>query len=140
MNFLRRPVDEPEINLIPLVDVLLVILIFLMVTTSWSRHAELRIDLPRADADKAPQRPEVIDLVILSSGRFQVDGSVLDAGADANQLATALRQARGQRRDPVVVIQGDRNASLQAAVTAMEASRIAGLAQVTFSTQAGPGR
>jgi biopolymer transport protein ExbD len=135
MNFLRRQTDEPEINLIPLVDVLLVILIFLMVTTSWSRHAELRIDLPRAQADKAAQRPEVIDLVITSAGRFQIDGAVLEADVDAARLAAALRQARGQRPDPVVVIQGDRAASLQAAVTAMEAARMAGLGQVTFSTQ-----
>ena len=59
-----RTRDEPEINFIPLIDVLLVILIFLMVTTTYSKFAELQITLPTADAEKAPQRPAEIDIAV----------------------------------------------------------------------------
>ena len=146
MNFLRQPVDDPEINLIPLVDVLLVILIFLMVTTTYSRFAELRINLPVAAADKVPERPREITLAINANGGYAIDGKGLDA-TTAEAVAVALRRARADRAgsgatgagpaDPVLVIQGDRQAGLQAVVTAMEAARLAGLQQITISTQTG---
>ncbi len=149
MNFLRQPVDDPEINLIPLVDVLLVILIFLMVTTTYSRFAELRINLPVAAADKVPDRPREITLAINASGGYALDGRRLEE-TTVEALVAALRQARTDRAgggapgagrtDPVLVVQGDRQAGLQAVVTAMEAARLAGLQQITISTQSGAGQ
>ena len=139
MNFLRQAAEDPEINLIPLVDVLLVILIFLMVTTTYSRYAELRINLPTAAADRVPDRPRDITLAITATGRYVLEGRAIDASS-SEVLAAELRRVRAERGGderaaPVVVIEGDRDAGLQAVVTAMEAARMAGLAQVTISTQ-----
>ncbi len=134
MNFHRRPVEDPEINLIPLIDVLLVILIFLMITTTYSRFAELHINLPTADAQKKPDRPDEINLSISATGQYLIEGRAVSA-TDANQLAVELQRARGDRKAPLVVIHGDRDSSLQATVTAMEAARLADLPQVSISTQ-----
>ena len=139
MNFLRQAAEDPEINLIPLVDVLLVILIFLMVTTTYSRYAELRINLPTAAADRVPDRPRDITLAITATGRYVLEGRAIDASS-SEVLAAELRRVRAERGGveraaPVVVIEGVRVAGLQAVVTAMEAARMAGLAQVTISTQ-----
>lgn len=134
MRFRKHLSDDPEINLIPLIDVLLVILIFLMVTTTYSKYAELQINLPSADADKQLDRPNEINVVITASGQYLVNRSPVSA-ADAAQLADDLRRAGANMKDPVVIINGDKSSNLQSAVTAMEAARIAGYSQVSISTQ-----
>ena len=134
MNFRKNYKEDPEINLIPLIDVLLVILIFLMVTTTYSKYAELQINLPSADADKQLERKNEITVAITASGQYVVNKTAVVATSPA-ELAEAFRRAGANIKDPVVVINGDKATNLQAAVTAMEAARIAGYGQVSISTQ-----
>ena len=94
-----RTRDEPEINFIPLIDVLLVILIFLMVTTTYQRVAELQITLPEADADQAKQRPKEINVGVDAQGRYVIDRTVVTfTGAAA--LAESLKRVRRRREGP----------------------------------------
>jgi biopolymer transport protein ExbD len=126
--------DEPEINLIPLIDVLLVILIFLMVTTTYARFAELQINLPEAQGDSAKETPAQINVNVDASGNYQVNESgVPDTGVDA--IASALTRAAGNQKDPVVVIGADARATHQSVIRVMDAARRVGFNRVTFVTQ-----
>lgn len=133
---LRRNVhrDEPEINFIPLIDVLLVILIFLMITTTYQRVAELRITLPEAEADQAKQRPREINVGIDAQGRYVIDRTVFNF-TSVPALADMLRKSAGEAKEPVVVINADANATHQSVIHVMEAARSAGLVNITFATQ-----
>ena len=130
----HRTEDEPEINFIPLIDVLLVILIFLMVTTTYQRFAELQITLPEADADPVKERPAEINVGIDSQGRYVIDRTVFTFTTPA-ALAAELRRVAGDRKDPVVIISADASATLQSVIHVMEAARQAGLVRITFATQ-----
>ncbi|MBP6563691.1 MAG: biopolymer transporter ExbD [Neisseriaceae bacterium] len=138
MNFKRRrQYEEPEINFIPLVDVLLVILIFLMVTTSYSRFTALDIKLPEALADV--QTPE--DLVqqpiwvgVSKEGRWLVD-QVAVSGTDEAALQQALKARLAEQAQPLVVIQADAQATHQSVVTVMEAARAVGISELSFATE-----
>jgi biopolymer transport protein ExbD len=144
MNFRKgKGREDPEINLIPFIDVLLVILIFVMVTTTYSRFTELQITLPTADAEKAQDKPNQIDIGIDAQGRYKINNqavSFLDTATLANDLkqaAGALDTAKnGAQSDPVVVINADRAATHQSVIDVLEAARLAGLAKVTFAAQA----
>ncbi len=135
MNFRgARAKEDPEINFIPLIDVLLVILIFLMVTTTYQRVAELQITLPEADADQMKQRPKEINVGIDAQGRYVIDRSVF-AFTTVAALAELLKRAGGDAKDPVVIINADANATHQSVIHVMEAARTAGLIHITFATQ-----
>ncbi|HEX2197738.1 MAG TPA: biopolymer transporter ExbD [Burkholderiales bacterium] len=135
MNFQRGKEKEPlEINLVPLIDVLLVILIFLMISTTYSKYTELQINLPTADAEKQPERPAEIAVLVNAQGHYVVNKQAV-AFRGVEQLADELRRAGGGAREPVVVISADAAATHQAVVRVMEAARIAGLSQITFTTQ-----
>jgi len=127
--------EEPEINFIPLIDVLLVILIFLMVTTTYSRFAELQINLPTADAQKPADRPEQLDVAVDAKGNYMINKTPVPAN-NAATLSAALKSAAGDMKDPVVVINADANAAHQSVVRVMEAAQLAGYARITFTTQA----
>lgn len=135
MNFQRGVGrDEPEINLIPLIDVLLVILIFLMVTTTYARFAELQINLPEAKGDNTKDVPVQIAVDVDATGNYRVnDGSM--AGQDVLSLAEAMVKTAAGRPDPVVVISADAQASHQSVVRVMDAARRVGFTRVTFVTQ-----
>ena len=140
MNFKKGTSrEEPEINLIPLIDLFLVIIIFLMVTTTYSKFAELQITLPTADAEKAPQRPTEINVAVTQDGRYTVDGRQV-AARDVAGLTDAMRTSAATRKDPVVVINADAQTTHQSVVDVMEAAKAAQIAQITFSTQASPAR
>ncbi len=130
-NFHR---DEPEINFIPLIDVLLVILIFLMITTTYQRVAELSITLPEADADQAKQRPREINVGIDAQGRYVIDRTVFNF-TTVGALAEMLRKSASDAKEPVVIINADANATHQSVIHVMEAARAAGLTHITFATQ-----
>jgi len=127
--------DEPEINFIPLIDVLLVILIFLMVTTTYQRVKELSITLPEADAEQAKQRPKEVNVGVDPQGRYVIDGTVF-AFTTVGAMAEMLRRSAGDAKDPIVVINADANATHQSVIHVMEAARAAGLTSITFATQA----
>lgn len=126
--------DEPEINLIPMIDVLLVILIFLMVTTTFTRFAELKINLPSAEANKPTERPNEVHVAVDSQGKLVVNRTPVQFHS-AQAFAEELRRAAGTVQDPIVVINADANASHQSVINVMEAARIAGLSRITFATQ-----
>lgn len=137
MNFSRdRRRDDPEINLIPLIDVLLVILIFLMVTTTYARFSELQINLPEAKGDSAKEMPAQISINVDSRGSYTVDATAV-AYSGVDSLTQALRVAAGQQKDPIVVISADAQASHQSVVRVMDAARRAGYPRITFVTQSG---
>ena len=130
--------EEPEINFIPLIDVLLVILIFLMVTTTYSRFAELKINLPTAEATKSPERPEQIDVAVDAKGRYSINRNVV-AGGSREALAQEMKRAASGMKDPVVVINADAEASHQSVVRVMEAAQSSGYGKITFTIQT-PGK
>jgi biopolymer transport protein ExbD len=129
-----RQRDDPEINFIPLIDVLLVILIFLMVTTTYQRVAELQITLPEADAEQMKQRPKEVNVGVDAQGRYVIDRTMI-AFTTVAALADALKAAAGDAKDPVVVVNADANATHQSVIRVMEAARAAGLVHITFATQ-----
>ena len=136
MNFQRGKEKEPlEINLVPLIDVMMVILIFLMITTTYSKYTELQINLPTADAEKQPQRPSEVTVMVSAQGQYTVNKAPI-VFSSVEQLAEEMRRAGGTLKDPIVVISADAKATHQSVVRVMEASRIAGLSQITFTTQA----
>jgi biopolymer transport protein ExbD len=144
MNFRKgKGREDPEINLIPFIDVLLVILIFLMVTTTYSRFTELQITLPTADSEKSQERPAQIEVGIDSQGRYKINSQpvyFMDTqmlADDLRKAAQALATEKGvSTSDPVIIINADRSATHQSVVDVLEAARIAGLAKVTFAAQA----
>jgi biopolymer transport protein ExbD len=134
MRFAHTPKDDPEINLIPMIDVLLVIIIFLMLTTTYARQSELKINLPTADADKKLERANEINVVVSAGGQYSVQGKPVRS-PDVGVLADELRQAASALKQPVVVINGDSNASYQSAIRIMDAARRAGIGQVVFAVE-----
>ncbi len=136
MNFRSHKAgDEPEINLIPFIDVLLVILIFLMLSTTYSKFTELKITLPVADAERARDYPKEIVVGVSSDGRYTVNRQAV-AGRDLATLTAALSLAAAGNTERMVVISADANAAHQSVINVMDAARRAGLGQLTFATQA----
>ncbi|HUR89197.1 MAG TPA: biopolymer transporter ExbD [Ramlibacter sp.] len=133
MNFRPRPKEEPEINLIPFIDVLLVILIFLMLTTTYSKFTEVQLRLPVADTDVQRDYPREIMVTVTGDGRYTVKGSPV-AGRSVDAMAQAFAGAEPQK-DSVVIISADAAAPHQSVITVMEAARRVGLHQITFATQ-----
>ncbi len=141
MNFRKSGArEEPEINLIPLIDLFLVIIIFLMVTTTYSRFTELKIDLPTADAAPQQQRPGTVDVDVDAKGNYEIDGKLTSAKTkeDLTPLLTAAKA--GKSKDVVLVISADAQTTHQSVISVMEAAREAGLPQITFATQKSPGK
>jgi biopolymer transport protein ExbD len=132
-----RSREDPEINFIPLIDVLLVILIFLMVTTTYQRVAELQITLPEADAEQMKQRPKEVNVGVDAQGRYVIDRNMMTF-TTVGALADALKAAAGDAKDPVIIINADANATHQSVIHVMEAARQAGLIHITFATQSTP--
>jgi biopolymer transport protein ExbD len=136
VNFQRGQEKEPlEINLVPMIDVMLVILIFLMVTTTYSKYTELQINLPSAQAERQADRPNEITVLVNAQGQYVVNKTPVPF-KNVEQLSDELRRAGAALKEPVVIITADANATHQAVIRVMEAARIAGLSQITFTTQA----
>jgi biopolymer transport protein ExbD len=139
MNFRKgKGREDPDINLIPFIDVLLVILIFLMVTTTYSKFTALQITLPTADAEKAVEQPQEINVAVDAQGHYAIDNTKV-AARDAAALAEELKQAAGSggqtKKDPVVIINADATAAHQSVINVLEAARLAGFEKVTFAAQ-----
>ena len=135
MNFQRGRVrEEPEINLIPMIDVLLVILIFLMITTTYSKFAGLEINLPTADAQSSQEQPSEISVVVTAAGEVMVNKAAV-GGKGVDAIGEAMRRAAGAAKDPIVVISADAKAAHQSVIDVMQAAQHAGLVHISFSTQ-----
>ncbi|MBX9613125.1 MAG: biopolymer transporter ExbD [Burkholderiales bacterium] len=134
MNFRPRSRDEPEINLIPFIDVLLVILIFLMLTTTYSKFTELQLKLPVADADAQRDYPKEVIVAVSADGQYSVNRTLV-SGRSVEAVAQALVEAAKAGKDSTIIISADANAAHQSVITVMEAARRSGLTQITFATQ-----
>jgi biopolymer transport protein ExbD len=142
MDFRKgRRREDPEINLIPFIDVLLVILIFLMVTTTYSKFTELQITLPTADAETAIDKPREINVTVDAKGNYTVNNvpvAFTNVAGLAEDLKAASRGADGNAEaSPVVIINADQFAMHQMVINVLEASRIAGFDKLTFAAQTG---
>lgn len=138
MNFRRGSFrEEPEINLVPFIDVLIVIVIFLAVTTTYSRFSELQINLPTAEANRPADRPNQINVGVAANGQYVINRKPV-AFSTPGALAAELRKAAGTDPDPVVIINADSNATHQSVINVMEAARLAGLGKITFTTRQQP--
>ena len=134
MNFRTRSREEPEINLIPFIDVLLVILIFLMLSTTYSKFTEMQLRLPTADVDAQRDYPKEVIVTVSADGRYTVNKAAV-ADRNVNTVAAALGAAATGGKESVVIISADASSPHQAVVTVMEAARRAGLMQITFAAQ-----
>ena len=138
LNFRRQRPEEPEINLIPFIDVLLVILIFLMLSTTYSKFTELQVSLPVADADQARDRPHEIIIAVGADGRYAIDKKPVD-GRSVDVLAAELTAAAAGSKDMILIISADATVAHQSVINVMDAARRAGLAKLTFATQSTSG-
>lgn len=151
MNFRKgRAREELEINLIPFIDVLLVIVIFLMVTTTYSKFTALQITLPTADAEKALEQPFELNVAVDAQGHYAINNvqiAARDVGGLARELQSAVQAnaattaaGTGAKVDPVVIINADALAAHQTVINVLEAARTAGFARVTFAAQSSSGK
>jgi biopolymer transport protein ExbD len=135
MNFRRgRAREEIDINLIPLIDILIVVLIFLFLTTTYSKYAELQINLPEAAAERTADKPQTLNIAVDATGRYAINGVATPFGTTQN-FANALREAAKGAREPVVAISADAAAKHQDVVNIMESARLAGYNHISFTTQ-----
>jgi biopolymer transport protein ExbD len=139
MNFRKHHREDPEINLIPFIDVLLVVLIFLMLSTTYSKFTELNVTLPNADADRPRDNPREIIVSVSGDGRYAINRKLLE-GRSVEMLAGELAVASEGSKDTVVIISADATAAHQSVITVMDAARRAGLPKLTFATQVNSGR
>lgn len=134
MNFRTRQREEPEINLIPFIDVLLVILIFVMLTTTYAKFTELKVNLPTANAKASKARPKELVVVITADGRYSINNHAVE-GRSVDLLAAGLAASADGQKDTVVVLSADASATHQSVINVMDAARRVGLSQLTFATQ-----
>lgn len=136
MKFSRRRPEDPELNLIPFIDVLLVVLIFLMLTTTFSKFTELQVNLPSADAEQMKEQPAEIIVAVSADGLYVVDKTAVD-GRSVELLSAALSAAADGRGDTVVIVSADALAAHQSVINVLDAARRAGLTRLSFAAQGG---
>ena len=138
MNFRKPRPEDPEINLIPFIDVLLVILIFLMLSTTYSKFTELQVTLPSAQSDASHDRPAEIIVAVAADGRYVVDHQPIE-GRNVDALTVALTGAAASRKEPFLIISADALATHQSVINVLDAARRAGLTRMTFAAQTSSG-
>ena len=132
MNFRKRKIEELDVNMTPLIDVVFLLLIFFMVSTTFDRQSELNIELPQASGEISESKAQEIEIFIDSRGRFSINGDQL-MNNQTDTLLRVLRETAGSDKDPRIIINADKNATHQTVMTAMDASRQAGFLHITFS-------
>ena len=135
MNFKRKSsLEDPEINFIPLIDVLLVIIIFLVVSTTFSKFSELKINLPIAEANQSKDKDDSINIIITEDGQYSINERIIES-VSLEKLVTELKAESNGKTDMPVIINADAMTTHQSVVDVMEASRLVGLNRITFSTK-----
>lgn len=135
MNFKRKSsLEDPEINFIPLIDVLLVIIIFLVVSTTFSKFSELKINLPIAEANQSKDKDDSINIIITEDGQYSINERIIEA-VSLEKLVLELKAESDGKTDMPVIINADAMTTHQSVVDVMEASRLVGLNRITFSTK-----
>ncbi|MDX2506673.1 MAG: biopolymer transporter ExbD [Gammaproteobacteria bacterium] len=132
MNFRHKKPDDLDVNVTPLIDVVFLLLIFFMVSTTFERQSELNIELPEASGTITESEKVEIEIFIGSAGKYTINGREL-INAQIETLLRALRDAAGDDNDPRVIIAADRNTTHQSVMTAMDAARQMGFVHITFS-------
>ena len=138
MNFRKHRIEEPEINLIPFIDVLLVVLIFLMMSSTYSKFTELQVNLPTAEADKLRERPAEIIVAVAGDGRYAINRKAVE-GRSVEILTAELTAAAQTLKEPVVIVSADATAAHQSVINVLDAARRAGLSRLTFAAQTAAG-
>jgi biopolymer transport protein ExbD len=138
LNFRKQRPEDPEINLIPFIDVLLVVLIFLMLSTTYSKFTELQITLPVADSDKLRDHQHEIIVSVAADGRYTVNRKPID-GRSVELLSAELATAAGGSSDMIVIVSADATVAHQSVINVMDAARRANLPHLTFATQTSSG-
>lgn len=135
MKLRKRPREDDQINVVPFIDILLVLLIFFMVSSRFTHNAELRLNLPTAEVTAGQQRqPETVELAVHENGTYSVNGrSVLDNKPET--LHKALREVAGDRTDIPMILSADAKATHQAVITAMDVAGQLGFAKLSITTR-----
>lgn len=137
MHFRRRKKqDDPEINLVAMIDVLLVLIIFLMLTTTYTKFSGAKIDLPMAESGVPPAKPDSVEIGISISGTLFVNAEALP-DSRLETVVNALKSNAGNNTDAIIVINADAKAPHQSVIDVMQAAQSAGFARISFSTQNG---
>jgi len=126
--------EEPDVNLTPMIDVVFLLLLFFMVSTSFIRESSLKVDLPQATGQAIPEQDLAIDIIINADGQFIINEVTLDSPS-SEQLSAHLKQAVGENEDPHIIISADANAEYQNIVTAMDISQQLGYTRLTLATR-----
>ena len=126
--------DEPELNLIPLIDIIFILLIFFITTTTFNREAEISIELPVAKADPVRTQDQTLEIIIDAQGQFYINHQLV-VNTEIETLKRAIRKAAEGLKDPPVVISADAKTPHQAVVTAMSAAQQVGFVHLTFATK-----
>ena len=132
MNFRRRRIEELDINITPLIDVVFLLLIFFMVSTTFDHQSELNIDLPEAEGELSEKDNLSIEISIDASGRYYINEQEL-INSQVETLMQQLRQSAGENKDPRIVISADKNTPHQAVMSAMDAARRLNYSHLTFA-------
>jgi len=133
VNFQRKEEEEVGVNLTPLIDVVFILLLFFMVTTTFNRHSELRIDLPEASSESQPEQQKQLEIAIDASGTYFVNGQRM-VNTKAETLLLALRKAIGNDKEVPVSIRADAKTPHQSVITAMDAASKLGLTKMSIAT------
>jgi biopolymer transport protein ExbD len=125
--------DEPTVNLTPLIDVVFILLIFFMVSTTFQRESEIKIELPEASSEPVEEKEEVLEIVIDIEGHYFIDEQQV-VNTELETLKTAIRKFLGEQTEIPVVIRADRNTPYESVVRAMDATAQLGLLQMSLAT------
>ncbi len=134
MNLSPQRSEEPDVNLTPMIDVVFLLLLFFMVSTSFIRESSLKVDLPEATGEAMVEQTQPIDIVIQADGQFLVNGEALTV-VSHDSLRTVLRHAAGDNQDPHIIISADADAHYQHIVTAMDTAQQMGYSKLTLATR-----
>tara|TARA_B100000900_G_C20394491_1_gene640055 strand:- start:5 stop:478 length:474 start_codon:yes stop_codon:yes gene_type:complete len=134
MKFKRHIKEEPSINLTPLIDVVFLLLIFFMVTTTFNREALLQVNLPKAEAETIANDSEQLEIVISRDGLFSLNGQILVNGRVETLLRGLELESEGNLNLPVIIV-ADSEATHQSVVSAMDAIGQAGFERLSIATQ-----
>lgn len=134
MKLADRRAEEPQLNLTPLIDVVFLLLIFFMVSTTFNRESEISIDLPESSGEAVQAEQQVVEVSIDSEGRYFINQQPV-ANTQLDTLKRALRQASADQKDPQLIISADAKTPHQAVISAMDAARQVGLVRLTFATK-----
>lgn len=134
MNLSPQKSDEPDVNLTPMIDVVFLLLLFFMVSTSFIRESSLKVDLPEASGQALAEQEKPIDIIINADGQFTVNSIIL-AAPNKTELAAQLKLAVGDNTDPHIIITADAKADYQNIVTAMDSAQQLGYSRLTLATR-----